>query len=143
MRTDTFLDTSVLLYATAPNDWRWAAAIAGLSAGGVTSVQVLNEFTAIAYGVLGRSWNDVREALSIFLVLCPEPITVDLSTYDRAMELVQHEALVLHDALVAATALTAGCSRLLSGMAQDGRVLNGRLVVCNSFGTFPKGSSGR
>ncbi len=142
MRADTFLDTSVLLYATAPNDRRSAAAVAGLTAGGVTSVQVLSEFTAIAYGQLGLSWPAVHEALSIFLVLCPKPVSVKLSTYERALELVQQESLVLQDALIAASALTAGCSRLLSGMAQDGRVLGDNLVVCNPFGVSAKGEPG-
>ena len=141
MRIDTFLDTSVLLYATAPSDRRCAAAVAALASGGITSVQVLSEFTAIACDQLQRSWPAVHEALSIFLVLCPKPVTVKLSTYERALELVQQESLVLQDALIAATAQMAGCSRLLSGMAQNGRVLGDQLVVCNPFGlpsrTYP------
>ncbi len=138
VRADTFLDTGVLLYATAPNDRRCAAAMQALAAGGVTSRQVLSEFTAIAYGQLGLSWPDVREALSIFSVLCPKPITVELSTYERALELADQESLVFQDALIAASALMAGCSRLLSSMAQDGRVLGDQLVVCNPFGPPPK-----
>ena len=143
MKADTFLDTSVLLYATAPKDPRSAAAVAALTSGGIISVQVLSEFTAIAYGQLGLGWAEVHEALSIFLALCPRPITVSLSTYERALELVQQEALVLQDALVAASALMAGCSRLLSGMAQDGRVLGDHLVVCNPFGYACRGGNGR
>ena len=134
MKADTFLDTSVLLYATAPNDPRSTAAVAALTSGGIISVQVLSEFTAIAYDQLGQSWPEVHEALAIFLTLCPKPITVSLTTYEMALELVQQEALVLQDALVAASALMAGCSRLLSGMAEDGRVLGDHLVVCNPFG---------
>ena len=111
-----------------------------LTAGGVTSKQVLSEFTAIAYGQLGLSWPDVREALSIFRVLCPKPVSVELSTYERALELADQESLVFQDALIAASALMAGCSRLLSGMTQDGRVLGDHLVVCNPFGLPPRAS---
>ena len=143
VRADTFLDTGVLLYATAPNDRRCAAAMQALAAGGVTSRQVLSEFTAIAYGQLGLSWPDVCEALSIFRVLCPKPITVGLSTYERALQLVDQESLVLQDALIAASAMMAGCSRLLSGMAEDGRVLGDQLVVCNPFGLPPKNAFGK
>ena len=143
VRADTFLDTGVLLYATAPNDRRCAAAMQALAAGGVTSRQVLSEFTAIAYAQLGLSWPDVRAALSIFRVLCPKPITVELSTYERAMELAGQEALVFQDALIAASAMMAGCSRLLSGMAEDGRVLGDQLVVCNPFGLPPKCGLGK
>ena len=132
-RAEAFLDTSVLLYATVPCDRRCSAATDALAAGGVTSVQVLSEFTVIARR-LGRSWPDVHEALSIFKILCPKPLAIRLSTYEVALELMQQEALSLTDALVAASALAAGCSRLLSGMSTDGRVLGEQLTICNPFG---------
>ncbi len=133
-RAEAFLDTSVLLYATVACDRRCPAATDALAAGGITSVQVLSEFTVIARR-LGRSWPDVHEALSIFKILCPKPLAIRLSTYEVALELMQQEALSLTDALVAASALAAGCSRLLSGMSTDGRVLGEQLTICNPFGT--------
>lgn len=139
MRTESFLDTSVLVYATAPQDARSDAAMAALAGGGITSVQVLVEFTSIARLRLRRTWPEVHEALSIFRILCPKPVSVHLSTYEMALELVQQEDLPLQDALVAASALKAGCSRLLSNMATDGRVLGDHLMICNPFGASDLG----
>lgn len=134
VRTEAFLDTSVLLYATFPDDPRAPAAMAALAAGGITSVQVLCEFTEIARNRLGRSWPEVHEALSIFKILCPKPLPIRLSTYEMALELVQQEELELQDALIAASAIVAGCSRLLSDMMQDGCVLCDQLTISNPFG---------
>ena len=142
VRPEAFLDTSVLIYATANNDHRSGAAIAALAAGGVTSVQVLSEFTVIAQGMLGLSWQEVHEALSIILTLCPKPLSIRLSTYEKALELVQQEQLALQNAMIAASALLAGCSRLLSGMVEDGRVLGEHLVVFNPFGPIEQAAPG-
>ena len=133
-RVDVFIDTSALLYATATEDWRAPKAITALGSGGITSVHVLSEFTFIARGRLRRSWPDIHEALSIFKQLCPKPLPVRLSTYEMALELVQQDGLGLQDAIIAASALSAGCSRLLSGMRPDGRVIGEQLTVCNPFG---------
>jgi len=132
--SEAFLDTSVLLYAMAVNDRRSAAAIAALQAGGIISVQVLCEFTTIARNELGRSWPEVYEALSIIDILCPKPIPLCWSTYERALELVHQDGLPLQDALIAASALQAGCSLLLSAMDIDGRVLADQLTIRNPFG---------
>ena len=131
-RAEAFFDTSVLLYATVPLDRRYRAATDALAAGGITSVQVLCDFTMVARR-LGRSWPEVHEALSIFKILCPKPLAIRLSTYEVALELMQQEALSLADALVAASALAAGCSRLLSGMMADGRVIGEQLTIYNPF----------
>jgi predicted nucleic acid-binding protein len=47
MTDDVFLDTNILVYATAKDDPRAVTAIQLLAAGGVVSVQVLGEFTAL------------------------------------------------------------------------------------------------
>jgi predicted nucleic acid-binding protein len=134
VRTEAFLDTSVLLYAVAANDRRSAVAIAALEAGGLISVQVVWEFTSIARNVLGRSWPEVYEALSIISILCPEPLPVRWSTYEKALELVHQDGLLLQDALIAASALQAGCSVLLTGIYADGFILADQLTISNPFG---------
>lgn len=134
MGHEAFFDTSVFLYATARTDKRGPIASSVLEAGGVTSIQVIIDFTAIARSRLGRSWPEVHEALSIFSILCPNPVPVRLATYECALELVQQECMALPDALVAAAALETGCSRLVTEMAHDGRVVGERLTICNPFG---------
>jgi predicted nucleic acid-binding protein len=56
-------DTNVLIYAFAQNDPRAEPAEALLAAGGIVSVQVFDEFVAVAIRKLGMPWKDVLEAL--------------------------------------------------------------------------------
>jgi len=56
-----FLDTNVLIYALAKDDPRRSCAEELLAAGGVISVQVLNEFVSVARRKLQMSWEQVTE----------------------------------------------------------------------------------
>ena len=132
-RAETFFDTSALLYATDPADPRSALAVAAFAVGGITSVQVLCEFTTIVRTQLGCNWSRVHEALGIFGVLCPKPLPIRLATYEMALELVQQEMLTLSDAMVAASAISGGCLYLLTDMAAHGRVLGERVTIFNPF----------
>ncbi len=59
MRAEAFFNTNVLIYAVAENDPRAARAEELLLSGGVVSVQVLNEFTAVARRKLQMPWAEV------------------------------------------------------------------------------------
>jgi len=72
MNAKPFLDTNVVLYAFREGDSRSQEAEALLGKGGLISVQVLNEFAAVARRKLNKGWEEVRRALSILRVLCPE-----------------------------------------------------------------------
>ncbi len=56
MNGEVFLDTNILVYATATDDRRSAVARSLLAKGGVINVQVLNEFTNVARRKLQRPW---------------------------------------------------------------------------------------
>ena len=71
-----FFDTNIILYAFSQNDPRGPIGETLLAAGGALSVQVLNEFAAVARRKLHKSWADVRRALDIVRVFCPEPAPV-------------------------------------------------------------------
>ena len=133
MRSECFLDTNVLLHAVR-NGPDCDLALDGFERGGITSVQVLSEFTMIARDMLGRSWTEINQAVSLFKILCPKPLPVQMSTYEVAVDLLQQEALTPRDALIAASALLAGCRWLLSDMATDGRVISKQVTVRNPFG---------
>ena len=66
-----FFDTNVLIYAIAKDDPRAVTAEALLSGGGFTGVQTLNEFVAVAMRKLHMAWEEIREALHMFRILCP------------------------------------------------------------------------
>jgi predicted nucleic acid-binding protein len=58
MPADAFFDTNVLLYAIAQDDPRNAQAEALLASGGMISVQILNEFAAVARRKLSMPWRE-------------------------------------------------------------------------------------
>jgi predicted nucleic acid-binding protein len=133
MPASPFLDTNVLIYALAENDPRGEVAEALLAAGGVVSVQVLNEFVATTRGRLGMSWDDVVEALDAIRTLCPSPRAIAADTHDAALRIAQRYGFHIYDALVVASALEANCDTLYTEDLQDGQVIEERLTVRNPF----------
>jgi predicted nucleic acid-binding protein len=129
-----FLDTNVLIYAVTQSDARAARAEELLIAGGVVSVQILNEFTAVARRKLQMPWAEVEEAVEAFLVLCPSPIPVTLEIHGAARAIAEKNGFHIYDALVVAAALDAGCTTLYSEDFQDGQRIEGKLTVRNPFG---------
>ena len=125
-----FVDTNVLIYAVTQSD---ARAEELLMAGGVVSVQILNEFTAVARRKLQMPWTEVGEAVEAFLVLCPSPLPITIETHQAARTIAEKLGCNIYDALVVATALEGGCSVLYSEDFQDGQVIEGLLTVRNPF----------
>ena len=74
MNDKPFFDTNVILYAFNQDDTRGKVAETLLAAGGALSVQVLNEFVAVARRKLHKSWEEVRRALDVLRVFCSEPV---------------------------------------------------------------------
>ena len=133
MPAKPFLDTNVLIYATAKNDPRAAQAEALLESGGRVSVQSLNEFVAVARRKMGMSWKLVREFVDLFCALCPGPVPISLDTHKAALAISEKYGYSIYDALVAAAALDAGCETLYSEDLQDGQVINRQLTIRNPF----------
>src|SRR6266446_7727860 len=133
MSADVFLDTNILVYAAAKNDPRAEIATALLAKGGRISVQVLNEFAAIARRKLNWPWQDVAEALAAFRVLLPAPIALSVATHEAALAIAQRDGTGFYDSLIVASAIEAGCSTLLSEDMQDGRKIGGALTIRNPF----------
>jgi predicted nucleic acid-binding protein len=133
MRGDkAFFDTNLIVYAFAKDDARAEVAEALLAAGGVISVQVLNEFVAVAARKLGMGWDEVLAALDAILVLCPSPAPLTIETHQMALEIVKKHKYHIYDALVIASALEASCRTLYSEDLQDGQVIGG-LTIRNPF----------
>jgi predicted nucleic acid-binding protein len=129
-----FLDTNVLIYAVTQSDARAARAEELLLSGGMVSVQVLNEFAAVARRKLQMPWVEVAEAVEAFLVLCPSPVALTLEIDQAARAIAEKKGFNIYDALVIAAALEAGCDVLYSEDFQDGQRIEGKLTVRNPFG---------
>ncbi|NBC31848.1 MAG: PIN domain-containing protein [Alphaproteobacteria bacterium] len=104
-----FIDTNVLVYSVS-DDSRRERALEVLSAGGIISVQVLNEVVSVLFRKLGRNWNEIHSALRNFIDLFPEIRPITLETHTKARSLAQAHDLNLYDALIVAAALEAQCS---------------------------------
>jgi predicted nucleic acid-binding protein len=134
MNAEAFLDTNILLYAIARNDPRTTTAEVLLAAGGMISVQVLNEFVAVARRKLGLSWDEIAEALSAIRTLCGpvEPVTIE--THEAALRIAERHGYHVYDASIIAAALRAQCRILYSEDMQDGQRIDG-LTIRNPFGS--------
>jgi predicted nucleic acid-binding protein len=133
MPAKAFFDTNILIYAIAENDPRSDQAEELLSAGGVLSVQILNEFAAVARRKLQMSWKHLSEALDVFRVLCPSPLPLTIELHEAALRLSEKLGYTIYDALVIAAALEAGCTTLYSEDLGDGQVIRGQLTIRNPF----------
>ena len=133
MPARAFFDTNVLVYSVAENDPRGDAAEVLLANDGVVSVQILNEFVAVARRKLGMSWTDVTEALDAIRTLCPSPVSITVETHDAALRIAQQYGYHIYDALVAAAALEAKCDTLYTEDMQDGQVIDDQLTIRNPF----------
>jgi predicted nucleic acid-binding protein len=128
-----FFDTNILIYAVSEGDSRAARSEQLLAAGGVVSVQVLNEFASVARRKLRMTWSEVKEALLAVRVLCPSPVSLTLETHEAALEVAEEYGYGIYDALISAAALEAGCTTLYSEDFQDGQVIDRTLTIRNPF----------
>ena len=105
-----------------------------LAIGGTISVQVLNEFVAVASRKLHMSWIEIREVLAQVRAVCAvEPVTVE--THERALRLAERYGISIYDALIVSAALLANCKTLYSEDMQDGQVIERQLTIRNPFTT--------
>jgi predicted nucleic acid-binding protein len=128
-----FFDSNVLIYAMVSGDSRRERAQQLVEQGGAISVQVLNEFVAVARRKMHMPWEDVIEALGAVRILFPSPVSITLEAHEAALKIAQQYGFGIYDAMIAATALEANCSTLYSEDLQDGQVIDGKLTIRNPF----------
>jgi predicted nucleic acid-binding protein len=128
----SFFDTNVLLYVASGDPVKADRAEKLIAAGGMISVQVLNEITNVARRKMGMSWTETRAFLSMIRGLLPvQPLTIDI--HETGLALAERYELSTYDAMIAAAALHADCVTLWSEDMQDAIVLDGRLRIVNPF----------
>ena len=128
----SFFDTNVLLDIASVDPAKADRAEGLIGAGGMISVQVLNEITNVARRKMGMSWAETRAFLSTIRGLLPvRPLTIDV--HETGVRLAERYGLSIYDAMIAASALQADCDTLWSEDMQDGIVLDDRLRVVDPF----------
>ncbi len=132
MKGRVFFDTTILVYALSEGDERTATAERLLAAGGNLSVQVLNEFVAVARKKLNMSWPEIGEALDAVRVLCEPPAPLTIEIHDEALRIAERYGYHIYDALILAAVLDAGCDVLYSEDMQDGQKVDS-LTIQNPF----------
>jgi predicted nucleic acid-binding protein len=133
--SEVFIDTNILLYTLSADKEKADQAEAILRAGGLISVQVLNEVLSVARRKLDMSWIEIDEVLTIIRSMCRvDPLTSD--THDRGRWVAERYGLSVYDAMIVAAALNGGCGILYSEDMQDGMVIEDRLRICNPFNSL-------
>lgn len=127
-----FIDTNILLYLLSADTDKADRAEKIVRAGGLISVQVLNEMANVARRKLAMSWMEINEMLTLIRSICPtEPLTIE--THDRGRFVAERYGLSVYDAMIVAAALLGGCETLYSEDMQDGLLIDNQLRICNPF----------
>jgi len=127
-----FFDTNVVLYLLSADQLKADRAEELLASGGTISVQVLNEFSAVALRKSTMNWPEIREVLAEIRKICPvQPLS--LATHDRAIAIAERYKFSIHDALTVAAALLADCTVLYSEDMQHGQVIDKQLTIHHPF----------
>jgi predicted nucleic acid-binding protein len=131
-----FFDTTILIYSISSGEPRAAVAEKLLAEGGWISVQVLNEFVAVARRKLSMSWEETGEALLAIRALCEPPTTLSVETHEAALKIAARYGYSIHDALILSAALEADCDTLYTEDMQNDQVIDlprGSLKIRNPF----------
>jgi predicted nucleic acid-binding protein len=126
-----FIDSNIVLYLLSGDAAKADRAEAVLQAGGVISVQVLNEVASVCLRKLKMPWEEVDALLLAVKAACDvQPLTVQ--SHEKAIELAKRFKLSLYDANIVASALIAGAQLLLSEDMHSGLLIDG-LLIQNPF----------
>jgi len=126
-----FIDTNVLIYAQGAGA-KSEKARKAILAGGVISVQVLNEFAAVLRRKFRLEWDQIADAVADIRAALGPVRPVDVETHLHALDLARAHGFSFYDALIVASALAARCDTLLTEDLQAGRRVNG-LAIVNPF----------
>ena len=130
--SEVFFDTNILIYFASEQTAKANRSDTLLRAGGVISVQVLNELTNVARRKMQMSGTEIHTFLSMLRgLLIVHPVTTE--THETGLALAERYGFSTFDAMIAASALHAGCDTLWSEDLQHGLVLDEGLRIANPF----------
>jgi predicted nucleic acid-binding protein len=129
--TDVFFDSNILLYLVSGDMGKASRVEELIGARGVISVQVLNEFVAVAVREASLKFQEVREILSTIQGLCTVR-PVDIGTHELALDRSEQHHFSIYDALIVAAALQAQCTVLYTEDLQHNQRIGG-LTIRNPF----------
>lgn len=133
MKTDRcFFDTNILLYLLSEDNCKADRAEAIIAVSGVISIQVLNEFSSVAFRKFKMSYAEIRDTLLTVRTLCQiQPVTID--THELGLDIAERYGFSLYDSMIVSAALQSGCTILYSEDMQQGQIIEGQLTINNPF----------
>ncbi len=132
--TDTkpFLDTNILLYLLSSDSIKANKAESIIQAGGMISVQVLNEFTNVTRRKLDMPWDEIAEILTLIRSLVDvTPLTTEI--HDRGRYIAERYQLSVYDAMIVASALNGDCEILYTEDMHHDMLIDDQLKIHNPF----------
>jgi predicted nucleic acid-binding protein len=129
---EAFFDTSVVLYLLSDDAAKADRAEELLARRGAVSVQVLNEFAAVAKRKRALSIPEIRDVLEAVRALCAiHPLTEEC--HDLGLEIAERYGFSVYDSMIVASALQAECKTLYSEDLQHRQIIDKRLRIINPF----------
>jgi predicted nucleic acid-binding protein len=130
--TNRFFDTNLLLYLFSSSPEKADTVETLLSEGGTISVQVLNEFAAVARRKLQMTFAEISEiADTLTQTLKVVPLTLEI--HRRGLQLAERYGYSAYDAMILAAALESGCKQLLTEDLQHQQRVESILDIINPF----------
>ncbi len=127
-----FFDTNILLYLLSGNTEKSDCAENLMASGGTISVQVLNEFTSVAFRKFHMNFHEISEFLNgIRSIVTVKPLGV--KTHETGLYIAERYRFSFYDALIVASALRAGCNILYTEDLQHQQIIETQLTVVNPF----------
>ena len=126
-----FIDSNVILYLLSADAAKADRAQSLLEAGGVISVQVLNEVASVCTRKLKMPWDEVDAVLLAAKAACGV-VPLTLASHEKSVELAKRFQLSVYDANIVASALIAGSELLFSEDMQSGMTI-ASLQIRNPF----------
>ena len=126
-----FIDSNVVLYLLSGDIAKASRAQQLLEAGGIVSVQVLNEVTSVCQRKLRMSWQEIDAVLQALTAACVV-VPLTLASHEKAVDISKRYQLSIYDANIIACALISQASMLLTEDMQDGQLIEA-LQIRNPF----------
>ena len=127
-----FFDTNILLYLLSADTDKAERTETILYAGGLISVQVLNELTNVSRRKLAMPWNEINEFTMLIRSICQtDPLTIE--THEKGRYIAERYKLSVYDSMIVSSAILGECGILYSEDMQHGLVIDGKLRICNPF----------
>ena len=131
-----FIDSNVFIYAADSKNpvkrsiARKLITEAVASGGYEINVQVLNEFSSVAYRKLGLTIDEIKAYLEMFRALTILPVPADVT--EKGLDVMQRYGLQFYDSLLLVAASESGCSEFISEDLNDGQIYCG-MKAANPF----------